>query len=86
MKTDTNKVKEFVRERYSKFAEGDIQYTGECCAQQSNCCSGDTAGRDINKISSVLGYSERELKSVPEGANMGLGCGNPQAIANLKRR
>jgi ubiquinone/menaquinone biosynthesis C-methylase UbiE len=31
-----------------------------------------------------LGYSENDVKSVPEGANMGLGCGNPQAIASLK--
>ena len=35
-------------------------------------------------ISARLGYSEDELVAVPEGANLGLGCGNPQAIANLK--
>ena len=46
------------------------------CAGQPGLCAGE--------ISASLGYSSQELESVPEGANMGLGCGNPAAIAALK--
>lgn len=42
------------------------------------CCS------TANNVSAKLGYSEEELTSAPEGANLGLGCGNPQAIASLQ--
>ncbi|MGH6660664.1 MAG: arsenite methyltransferase [Rhodospirillales bacterium] len=43
------------------------------------CCGGGTVS-----ISNQIGYSDAELASVPEGADMGLGCGNPQAIAALQ--
>jgi arsenite methyltransferase len=46
-----------------------------------NCCSTPV---DINTESWKLGYSAEELSAVPVGANMGLGCGNPQAIAKIK--
>lgn len=50
----------------------------------SSCCSGGPA-QHVNAIASErLGYSLDDVESVPEGANMGLGCGNPQAIAALK--
>src|SRR6202035_1245584 len=45
-------------------------------------CCGPAA--DLDAKSSRMGYSEAELAAVPEGANLGLGCGNPQAIAVLK--
>ena len=61
-----NKVKETVKEGYSKIAS-----TGGCCSCSSK------------KISKEIGYSEEELKVVPE-ANMGLGCGNPTALARIK--
>lgn len=76
-------IRESVRERY-----GDIARKGDagCCGPSSDC--GDTEMTDLinlqNQQSSQMGYSTEELASVPEGANMGLGCGNPQAIAALK--
>lgn len=54
-----------------------------CGCAPSGCCAGE-AHSPADATSSRLGYSDEELASVPEGANMGLGCGNPQAIAALK--
>lgn len=68
-------IKEAVREQYKKVADGD----GGCCGT-SSCCSSEPNPNG----SEMLGYSEKEMSSVPEGANLGLGCGNPQAIASLK--
>jgi arsenite methyltransferase len=71
-------VRKAVRERYGNIAK----QSSPCCAPAtSSCCGGNTA-RDISK---ALGYSEEELQSVPEGANLGLGCGNPAALASLKK-
>ena len=66
----TNEVRETVREHYGKVAEA--QATG------GGCCG------SAPESSLALGYSRDDLSSVPEGANLGLGCGNPQAIAALK--
>jgi arsenite methyltransferase len=48
--------------------------------KQSSCCG----SLNETKIGKKIGYTEKELASVPKGANMGLGCGNPTAIASLK--
>ena len=73
-------IRQTVRERYAGVARG-------CCssATQANalsCCANplDT----IEKRAADLGYSKEEISNVPEGANMGLGCGNPTAMASLK--
>jgi arsenite methyltransferase len=50
---------------------------------QGACCSGPAQSPD--ETSKALGYSSDELASLPEGANLGLGCGNPQAIASIKQ-
>lgn len=68
-------VKRAVRDRYARAATED---TG-CC--DSSCC-GDTSG-SAEDISRSIGYSEEELAVLPEDANLGLGCGNPTAIASL---
>ena len=71
-----------VREAYAQVARADT--AGECCGVESSCCgvSDDAA---INRlISTRLGYSEQERAMVPQGADMGLGCGNPKAIAALQ--
>jgi arsenite methyltransferase len=71
-------VKSAVRERYGSIAlEG---ASGGCCGG-SSCGSSGSGG---TSRSSALGYDESELSSLPEGANLGLGCGNPQAIALLE--
>jgi SAM-dependent methyltransferase len=73
-------IKEMVRARYGGIAEA----TGaNCCVPANSCCGGIAPGTPADK-SRQMGYSEAELAAVPEGANLGLGCGNPQAIAALK--
>jgi SAM-dependent methyltransferase len=74
---DPKEIKKAVRDAYAKAA-----------AQGSSCCGSgqpvqDYAGTN-QKLSKAMGYSEAEMGSVPEGANLGLGCGNPVAIASLK--
>jgi len=71
-----------VRDAYAKVARAENQ--GDGCGVESSCC-GISDDQSINTlISTRLGYSEDELQSVPSGADMGLGCGNPKAIAALR--
>jgi SAM-dependent methyltransferase len=70
-------IKKSVREGYAKVAT-----KGSCCCKPvTNCCG---AGNQAQNISKKVGYSEEDLNAVPEGANLGLGCGNPIALASLK--
>lgn len=71
-------VKKMVREGYAKVAKRG----GSCCDSSASCCgSSDTS----ETVSRSIGYSKGELASVPDGANLGLGCGNPIALASLKQ-
>jgi len=70
-------VKEIVKEGYAKIAVKG----GPCCGPASSCCGGVDPAEDISK---KIGYSDEELGMVPEGSNLGLGCGNPVALASLK--
>ena len=69
-------IKKTVRENYGQIA----QNKGSCCGPASSCCGGSV----VEDISRSIGYEEGDLTSVPEGANLGLGCGNPVALASLK--
>ena len=69
-----DQVRQVVRKQYSQVAESE-----SCCSGPSCCGTSSPAA-----VSQALGYSADETAAVPEGANMGLGCGNPQAIASLK--
>jgi len=70
-----------VRNAYAEVAEANN--AGACCGTDSSCC-GVSEDIDINTLNSIrLGYSRQDLDSVPEGADMGLGYGNPRAIASL---
>ena len=69
---DAEQIRDAVREHYGKVADADAPG----CAP--GCCGGGTAS------SLKLGYSEQDLAGVPAGADLGLGCGNPQAIADLR--
>ena len=69
-----DQIRQSVREQYTGIANK----TGSCCCNDSTCCSSSS------EDSARLGYSPEEMNTVPDGANMGLGCGNPQAIAALK--
>ena len=75
-------IRQNVRENYAEVAEA--SNNNDCCGVESSCCgvSDDTAINTL--ISTRLGYSQQDLDAVPEGADMGLGCGNPRAIASLK--
>jgi len=74
---EKEEIKKVVREGYAKIARQD----SSCCGPVNSCCGGTDLAVDIGKS---IGYTEDELKSVPEGANLGLGCGNPVALASLK--
>jgi SAM-dependent methyltransferase len=67
---ETSEIKTVVRERYAGFAE-----------QGTSCCGGAGA---CGPTSIEIGYSAEELQSAPEGADLGLGCGNPVALASLR--
>lgn len=69
-----------VRDRYGNIAA----QGGSCCAPsapKSACCGSQNI---VENISMAVGYSAQDLQAVPEGANLGLGCGNPVALASLK--
>ena len=71
-------IKQKVRDGYAQVAKNQ----SSCCAPQNACCCG---GASVTKeISKGIGYTDQDLSSVPEGANLGLGCGNPVALASLK--
>ncbi len=70
-------IKKYVRDRYARAAN---QGTS-CCQPATPCCGG---GKETDIISKSIGYTDQDLKAVPEGANLGLGCGNPLALASLR--
>ncbi len=74
---DTTEIKEMVRARYGGIAK---EAASGCCAP--SCCAAPDS--EPESASLRMGYSAEELAAVPEGANLGLGCGNPQAIAAMK--
>jgi len=72
-------VRAKVREGYAKIAQ---ETSAGCCGPGVSCCG--SAPQDAAKLAGELGYSVDELKALPDGANMGLSCGNPAALAALK--
>jgi SAM-dependent methyltransferase len=68
-----DEIRQQVRQAYGAIAVS----AGSCCAP--SCCTPGVAA-----VSQEIGYSDADLLAVPEGANLGLGCGNPQAIAALQ--
>ncbi len=90
-------IRSAVRERYGQIANANTQpqgvnIMGSCCGESTtatgqgskgSCCG---SGSDVTseQMSALMGYSKADLASVPEGANMGLGCGNPVALASLQ--
>ena len=63
-----------VRARYTRLVEGD----SDCCG--SACCGGERSTREVSR---AVGYTEADLAVLPDGADLGLGCGNPTALASL---
>jgi len=76
---DKENVKKAVRQRYGEIARKE----SSCCGPTTEpACGCGAAPADISKL---IGYSDEELGAVPEGADLGLGCGNPVALASLKK-
>lgn len=78
-KMDTSSVKQSVVEGYGKLAKstkkGLFSKLFACCDPSENA----------NQVGKIIGYSEKELNSVPENSNLGVGCGNPSALAGIKK-
>lgn len=72
-----------VRADYAQVAQASD--SGDCCGNASSCCGVSDESAINTLISTRLGYSADDLAAVPDGADMGLGCGNPRAIAALRR-
>jgi arsenite methyltransferase len=76
-----------VREGYAAIARANDDATDDAAADSGGCCgpSGGCGVRtDAAELAREIGYSADEIAMLPEGANMGLSCGNPAAIASLK--
>jgi len=73
---EEEKIRKNVREGYAKIAK-----EGLCCSPATSCCDSSITYEELSK---KMGYTEEELKSIPKGANLSLGCGNPIALASLK--
>jgi SAM-dependent methyltransferase len=76
MKRDAREIKKIVKEGYAKVAR-----QGTSCCSSSSCCGSVNQAKDISK---AVGYSNKDMSTVSDGANLGLGCGNPVALASLK--
>lgn len=79
---DSETLREEVRRRYSAIASQtgtETTASSACCSPSasSGCCDHDAQAR-------TLGYSSEDLAAIPAGANLGLGCGNPVALASLQ--
>lgn len=73
-------IRELVRDGYARVAAG----SSSCCGPKSSCgCSGGQ-GPAPEELAKQIGYSEAELNALPDSANMGLSCGNPNALAALR--
>ena len=89
MTTDNSEqIKANVREGYSKIAKSGSWNALKVQDQDQSCCSGGGCCGPTNftpdQLAQAIGYSSEDLAVAPEGANMGLSCGNPSAIAGLK--
>ena len=94
--TDKEKIRQSVRDSYGKIAKAGNIVSGlspapSCCgpsetttiaSSAASCCGGTEVAP--GQISALMGYSKEDIQGVIEGANMGLGCGNPVALASLK--
>jgi SAM-dependent methyltransferase len=74
---EKDEIKNKVKEGYGRVA----LENKSCCGAPSSCCGSSAS---IQSIGEMIGYSKEEMNQVPEGANLGLGCGNPVALASLR--
>jgi len=97
--TSKDKIRQFVRETYGKIARNNEDAAerivlSSCCGEtealiknneikSAECCSSET-NYTPEDLSIIMGYSKSDIENAPDGANLGLGCGNPVALASLK--
>jgi len=94
--THHDEIRQAVRDNYTKVAktptEASVTGQAPCCGASDNQaeaisgsgCGCGGPGFSLEQLSAAIGYSKDDVKSVPEGSNMGLGCGNPVAVASLE--
>ena len=75
---ESKKIKDHVKKRYGEIAKT------ECSSCSSSCCASSSCGTPSQYVAWKLGYSPGDIESVPEDSVLGLGCGNPVALASLK--
>jgi arsenite methyltransferase len=75
---DKEKIKEHVKKRYGEIAKA------ECSSCSSGCCSSSCCSSPPKYVAWKIGYSPDDIESVPDDSVLGLGCGNPVALASLK--
>lgn len=75
---ENEKIKKHVKKRYGEIAQK------ECSSCSSGCCSSSSCGTPPQYVAWKIGYSPSDIESVPEDSLLGLGCGNPVALASLK--
>ena len=78
MNNEKTKLKQLVIKNYSNIAS-----QGSCCAMPASCCAPEINPMNLLETGRLIGYSDEELKLGLGEANLGLGCGNPLAIAEL---
>jgi SAM-dependent methyltransferase len=81
MESNKEKIRDTIRKNYAEVAKKGTTSCGCCCS--TGCCCGDSTV-DVKETSIRIGYTEEELQGAPLEANMGLGCGNPIAIASIQ--
>lgn len=74
---EATKVKEMVRRRYGQFAKA-----GSGCGCSCGCSTAAAPAADV--IGARIGYTAEDMAAVPDGANLGLGCGNPVGLASIR--
>ncbi len=75
---DSESIRRKVRDGYGQIA----QSSGSCCSSAASCCGSSPVASE--HLAKHIGYSSEELAALPDGANMGLSCGNPNALAALQ--
>lgn len=78
MKSSTE-IKNSVKEKYGQIAKGEIRVIAK---KNACCCGGDS--QDVSAINMAMEYADADRKAIPEGADLGLGCGTPVAFADMK--
>ncbi|MCX6992354.1 MAG: arsenite methyltransferase [Kiritimatiellaeota bacterium] len=78
-------TRQMVQQHYGRVAETDGQAPGCASGGGSKCCEAGAPPADLRATARRLGYSEKQLATLPENVNLGVGCGNPVAMALLKQ-